>query len=173
MTDKKENILNSALDLFSNEGFNATSTSKIAKKAGVSEGLIFRHFENKKGLLNAIMEDVDARIKKIFSPVIFEGDPKKVIRRTIEIPFNIDEKEFDFWRLQFKLKWDVEYYNPDKMKPLLYKLSWAFNKLEYENPESEAKLLNQMIESISIGILRDGLESQIDMKAFLIEKYDV
>ncbi|MFT5243346.1 MAG: AcrR family transcriptional regulator, partial [Psychroserpens sp.] len=43
MTDKKEQILKSALELFANEGVNATSTNKIAKYAAVSEGLIFRH----------------------------------------------------------------------------------------------------------------------------------
>lgn len=173
MTDKKENILLSALDLFANEGYSATSTSKIAKKAGVSEGLIFRHFENKKGLLKAIMEDAESRINKIFSPIIFEGDPKKVLHKTIEVPFNINQSEYDFWKLQFILKWNQEFYNPDKMKPLLYKLSWAFTQLNYEDPEQEASLLNQMIESISICILRDGVESQIEMKAFLIKKYDL
>ena len=44
MIDRKEKILQSALELFAKEGFTATSTSKIAKHAGVSEGLIFRHF---------------------------------------------------------------------------------------------------------------------------------
>ena len=54
MTNKKEKILLTALELFANEGFKSVTTSKIAKEAGVSEGLIFRHFENKKGLLNAL-----------------------------------------------------------------------------------------------------------------------
>jgi AcrR family transcriptional regulator len=54
--DKKEKILTVALALFSSQGFDSTSTSLIAKKAEVSEGLIFRHFTNKEGLLMAIME---------------------------------------------------------------------------------------------------------------------
>ena len=56
MTDKQLNILKIALQLFANEGFHATSTSRIAKEAGVSEGLIFRHFINKEGLLRAILK---------------------------------------------------------------------------------------------------------------------
>ena len=35
MTDKKESILLAALELFAKEGYNATSTNKIAKRAGV------------------------------------------------------------------------------------------------------------------------------------------
>ncbi|MEM6542898.1 MAG: helix-turn-helix domain-containing protein, partial [Bacteroidota bacterium] len=56
MTAKQEKILNAALELFAHEGYNVVSTSKIAQKAGVSEGLIFRHFESKQGLLNAILQ---------------------------------------------------------------------------------------------------------------------
>ena len=51
MTEKQENILNTALELFAKDGYDATSTSKIAKCAGVSEGLIFRHYGSKDGLL--------------------------------------------------------------------------------------------------------------------------
>jgi len=47
MTEKQERILETALSLFAKDGFSATSTSKVARDAGVSEGLMFRHFENK------------------------------------------------------------------------------------------------------------------------------
>jgi len=44
MTEKQEKIIKSALELFALEGYAATSTRKAAERAGVSEGLIFRHF---------------------------------------------------------------------------------------------------------------------------------
>ncbi|MFT4756836.1 MAG: AcrR family transcriptional regulator, partial [Vicingaceae bacterium] len=68
MTSKKDLILETALKLFAQNGFSATSTSKIAKAAGVSEGLIFRHFENKEGLLHAILE-----MGRIKGMALFEG----------------------------------------------------------------------------------------------------
>ena len=52
MTEKQKEILNSALKLIAKQGFQATSTRSIAKEAGVSEGLIFRYFQNKKGSLS-------------------------------------------------------------------------------------------------------------------------
>ena len=173
MTDKKENILNAALELFANEGYNATATIKIAKEAGVSEGLIFRHFGNKKGLLQAIIEDAEIRISRIFAPIIFEENPKLVIRNAISIPFTVDQSESDFWKLQFKLKWEEGYNNPNKMKPLIDKLAWAFSEMGYEEPENEARLLNQIVESISIGILRDGIKPQEGFRSFLLDKYKV
>ena len=171
MTDKQEKILSAALELFASDGYNAVSTSRIAKEAGVSEGLIFRHFTNKKGLLNAIISEAERRLNEVFSHIVFETDPQAVLRKTIEIPYSIPETAYSFWRLQFKLKWEQEYYNPDKMKPLVDKLTWAFKELKYEQPELEAKLLEQTIESISTGILRDGKELQIPFKQFLIAKY--
>lgn len=173
MTDKKENILSAALELFANEGYNATATSRIAKQAGVSEGLIFRHFESKKGLLQAIMAGAEARIAQLLAPIVFESDPKKVIRSLVLLPFNIDPDEYDYWRLQFMLKWEKDYNHPQKMKPLIDKLTWAFTELHYPAPEQEALLLNQLIDSISIGILQQGIESQELIKSLLLSKYAV
>ena len=173
MTDKKENILKTALELFSKEGFNTVSTNKIAKRAKVSEGLIFRHFQNKKGLLDAIMKDAEEKMMVHIAPVIFETKPQEVIRKFISMPFDVDEAEFDYWRLQFKLKWETEYNNPDKMKPLLDKLEWAFTALGYENPAAEAQMLSQLMDSIAITALRDGVKSDQAFRDFLLKKYQV
>ena len=94
-----------------------------------------------------------------------------MIRKTIDLPFSIEPSEYDYWRLQFKLKWEKEYHHPQKMKPLVDKLAWAFQKLGFKQPENEAKLLSMILDIISIGILREGKESQIDMQFFLKEKY--
>ena len=42
MTEKQEQILKTALQLFAEKGYDGTSTAKVAKAAGVSEGLIFQ-----------------------------------------------------------------------------------------------------------------------------------
>lgn len=174
MTDKKESILHSALELFATEGYNAVSTSRIAKKAGVSEGLIFRHFENKKGLLTAIMKDAEARLGLLFGPIIFEEDPKEVLRKTIALPFSqVDESQLNYWRLQFKLKWIPEFNNPEKLKPIIDKLTWAFTELEYEDPQREAYFLNQIVDSISLVALRDGRSTQEGFQELLWSKYDL
>ena len=91
MTEKQSNILSAALKLFANEGFASTSTSKVAKQAGVSEGLIFRHFNNKEGLLNAVLQRSHEAAQKMMASIVIESDPLKMIQKTIEMPYNIDE----------------------------------------------------------------------------------
>ena len=54
---RREQILETALGLFAERGFDATSTRQIAKEAGIAEGLIFHYFPTKASLLTAILED--------------------------------------------------------------------------------------------------------------------
>ena len=171
MTQKQEKILSTALELFANEGFDATSTSKIAEKAGVSEGLIFRHFKNKKGLLEAIMRNSEQKLRETFHHIITEENPSKVLQYTIELPFQVKQKDFNYWRLQFKLKLDKEYNNPKKMQPFLDKLTQAFKYLHYPDPYYEATLLLQIVDSISIEILKANIKDLDSYKSFLLKKY--
>lgn len=173
MTEKKEKILESALELFANQGYTSTATSKIAREAGVSEGLIFRHFGNKAGLLRAIMEEGNRRLRELIAPVLAETDPAAVVQKTIEMPFGVPESEYDFWRLQFKLKWDEEYYNPDNIKPLTEKLVWAFTALNFEDPEMEAQLLVQYNDTIGVDMIRGVIRDRPAFKSFLLKKYEL
>jgi AcrR family transcriptional regulator len=61
-TDKQKKIILAAIDSFSEKGYAATSTSEIAKKAGVAEGTIFRHYKTKKDLLVSIVAPMMAKL---------------------------------------------------------------------------------------------------------------
>ncbi len=52
----RDKILEAAIRLFAEMGFNGTTTKEIAGKAGVNEALIFRYFSTKKELYSAIIE---------------------------------------------------------------------------------------------------------------------
>ena len=53
---RREQILQTAVDLFSQQGFKGTTTKEIARAAGVSEAMVFRHFANKDALYGAILD---------------------------------------------------------------------------------------------------------------------
>ena len=48
--DKREAILQAALELFAERGFHGTSVPSVAERAGVGAGTIYRHFESKEAL---------------------------------------------------------------------------------------------------------------------------
>ena len=173
MTEKQENILQAALILFAKEGYHATSTSKVAKAAGVSEGLIFRHFGNKEGLLQAILEEGERRLKDLFVDIVMETEPASVIRKTIEMTGKIDKSDYDFWKLQFKLKWELEVSGDKKMEPLKMALTNAFDKLNYASPELEAQLLILFIDALGSAVLKGSELNVEEMIQFLLTKYDL
>ena len=49
-------IIQIAMELFSRKGFDGTTTREISKAAGVSEAIIFRHFATKEDLYAAIID---------------------------------------------------------------------------------------------------------------------
>ena len=54
----KQEILEAALDLFSVQGFEATSISQIAGAVGIRKASLYSHFESKQAILDAIVKDV-------------------------------------------------------------------------------------------------------------------
>lgn len=62
LTEKQKKIIVAAIESFSEKGYAATSTSEIAKKAGVAEGTIFRHYKTKKELLLGIAAPAMAKL---------------------------------------------------------------------------------------------------------------
>jgi AcrR family transcriptional regulator len=53
---RRQQIIQVAMDLFSRKGFEGTTTREISKAAGVSEAIIFRHFTTKEDLYGAIID---------------------------------------------------------------------------------------------------------------------
>ncbi len=51
----RQNILTSALDLFSRNGYDATSVAEICQTAGVSKGAFYHHFPSKLDLFLTLM----------------------------------------------------------------------------------------------------------------------
>jgi AcrR family transcriptional regulator len=54
--DRRLQIVKVAVRLFSARGFRGTTTKEIAREAGVSEAIIFRHFATKEDLYTAIID---------------------------------------------------------------------------------------------------------------------
>jgi TetR/AcrR family transcriptional regulator len=55
-TDRRQQLLETALEVFSRRGFGGTTTKEIAAAAGVNEAVIFRHFPNKQALYAAVLD---------------------------------------------------------------------------------------------------------------------
>lgn len=59
--ERREQLLQTAIELFSQHGFNGTTTRVIAKAADVSEATLFKHFASKEDLYEAILQKKSSR----------------------------------------------------------------------------------------------------------------
>src|SRR6266852_1224240 len=56
--DRKRQLLTHAKQLFLTHGYQDTTTEKIARAAGVSEPVLYRHFESKKTLFLEVLHEI-------------------------------------------------------------------------------------------------------------------
>ena len=67
----RDRLVRAALELFTTQGYHDTTTPQIARRAGVAEGTIYRHFQSKEHLLNEIYR---AGVR-LFLRSVTEGSP--------------------------------------------------------------------------------------------------
>ena len=71
--EKKEKIIKAGFELICKEGYHNTDTVKIAKKAGVSTGIVYQYFKDKRDIFMAGLEKY---ADEIFYPMINISDIK-------------------------------------------------------------------------------------------------
>ena len=67
--DTKNLILTTALDLFSENGFEGVSVRDIAKQVGVRESALYKHFKSKQEILDKIAEKMSEEVHEVYKNV--------------------------------------------------------------------------------------------------------
>ena len=62
VTDKRQDIIDAALELIAEHGFHGAPMAMIAEKSGVAAGTIYRYFESKDALITALYREIDEKI---------------------------------------------------------------------------------------------------------------
>lgn len=62
----RDRLVRAALDLFTSQGYHESTTPQVARRAGVAEGTIYRHFASKEQLLN----DIYRGAVRVFTQVV-------------------------------------------------------------------------------------------------------
>lgn len=76
-----EEVLKAGLELFSRQGYGATTMRQIAEKAGTSLGNVYHHFKNKEEIFATLLDryfqtllDPNLRLNQIFARAAFPDD---------------------------------------------------------------------------------------------------
>src|SRR5215212_5338699 len=80
--DRRQQLVSVATRLFAERGYEATTTAAIAEAAGVTEPILYRHFENKQDLFVAIVREMSELTMRHWKELTAgTDDPAEAIRR--------------------------------------------------------------------------------------------
>ncbi|WP_317195397.1 TetR/AcrR family transcriptional regulator [Rufibacter roseolus] len=99
--------MDTALELFAEQGFDRTSIRQIAAKAGISLGLLYNYYPSKEDLLKEILVRGRQDILQSFEKP--EGlSPYQYLEHHIRTTFRLMEQNKNFWRLYHSLRMQSE-----------------------------------------------------------------
>lgn len=95
----KNKIQAAAMRLFVHKGFGATNVQDIADLAGISIGLLYRHYKTKEELFNALVEFSLAGLQAAAERFSQEGSPRRIFEQFVDEVYNDLSQGEDFANL--------------------------------------------------------------------------
>ena len=74
-SDKRSDVMQAALELIAEQGFHRAPMAKIAEKAGVAAGTIYRYFASKDVLISELHRELEYRIMAVLQDGYPSGQP--------------------------------------------------------------------------------------------------
>ncbi|MGE0089967.1 MAG: TetR/AcrR family transcriptional regulator [Bacteroidales bacterium] len=137
---KREQVLQTTLELITELGFHATPMALIIEKSGVAAGTIYYYFKSKEELIDTLYADIKKEIASIMVDGLENESNYKLkfalIWNNLFLYFNQYPKKFEFFQ---------QYSN----SPLIRKEIKELNKIHY------SKIFDYLETGKSLGIIRD------------------
>ena len=87
-SERREQILAIAAELFAERGFAATTVREIADAAGILSGSLYHHFDSKEAMVEELLRDFSEQIMGAYRAEIASGaDPVTVLRNLVRLAF--------------------------------------------------------------------------------------
>jgi len=170
-------IMQTALELFANEGYYPTSISRIAQKAKISKGLIYNYFESKEELILSILANGTRQLTEHLDPDHDGSLTDDEFELFINENFRILQENLDYWKLYFSTMMQPAVFKLVKDKfphflPPLKVVEGYFHEKGFENPGLEAALLDSMLDGIFLNFIMNPEGFPLEkMKQIIIERY--
>lgn len=156
--DKKQELMNAAVHLFSLKGFHQTSVQEIAHTVDISKGAFYKHYDSKESLLVNILKRYQSEsLKELNDLDISETlNPKEAFAKKIAFEFERFLGDRDFFIMVFK---DMPTEGNEQLTSLMYELrSFSSNYHKTMLLEAFGQLIEPFLEDLTIvteGILKE------------------
>lgn len=142
--ERREQLLDATRAVVSERGFHAVSIEAVSREAGVTRPIVYGHFGDLSGLLEALVDREEARARSQLAEVLpgplADGDPDETLLAALDAYLRAVQAEPHTWRLVLM---------PQEGAPQL---------LHDRIARGRAKVIAQLVESITPG-LGPGRES--------------
>jgi AcrR family transcriptional regulator len=174
--DRRQAIMDTALEEFASYGYESTSISMIAKKAGVSKGLMYNYFESKEALLKTIMSEGIDEIFAFIDPNHDGVITKDEFIYLIDEIFALMKEKSSFYKLYFALimqpavsKLFIEKIN-EVFAPMIRMFVDYYEKKGSKNPFAEAILIGALFDGIGFNYLFNEDQYPLDEVIKLVKE---
>ncbi len=161
-------IMGVALELFADEGYYPTSISKIAKKAGISKGLMYNYFKSKEELLKAIILHGIESLMEFFDPnhdgILTNDELIHFVKQMVKTL----KEHVVYYRLYFSLMTQAPVLRlfENEMwamfEPFFKTLFEYFEREGYEDPQAEVYFFQSMLDGVGMTYVSDPDNYPID-----------
>ena len=101
-------LIEAALELFARRGYASTPVDAVAREAGVSPGLLYRHFRSKTDLLRAIFEESMRDVEATFADADREPNPARRLAALLRSIAAHVKARRRFWTLAYGVRMQRE-----------------------------------------------------------------
>ncbi len=155
--EKKNKIIQAGYELFSEVGYYGTNTAEIAKRAGVSTGIVYGYFEDKRDILICVLE---IYINRVYEPLahIVENAAKPLDLRKLAI--SVIDKTIELHEQNAKLH------------NTLHSLATTDEAVNAQFISLENKITEQMSEQlVKIGVNAQNITEKVHLAMNIVQSY--
>ena len=155
--DKKNRIIEAGYNLFAQKGYYSTNTAEIAKEAGVSTGIVYGYFRDKRDIL---IEVLDIYVKKVFNPILN-------LFAELKSPINFD------YLLEYAIDGVVKTHSENAaIHEALHSLTHTDKNINDKFIMLENKMTAQIVQSLlNVGINADNLPERVHIAIQNVEMF--
>lgn len=129
--DNREQILETALDLFYTRGYDAVGVQEIAERSGVTKPTLYYYFKSKYGLLEQLLESRSGRFfQELHAACTSGGELRETLCAAAGVLTGLAERDAEFYALFVALYHSArgnEAYQT--VRPLAYKLQQEIEQI--------------------------------------------
>lgn len=175
--ESRARILEHALALFSELGYERTTVRAIAERAGISQGLLYNYFRGKEELLYAIFEESMQDVRQSFA-LAEEAPQGQRTEALVRGAFEVLRQNERFWRLSYGLRMQAPVLTGLGEELLRWTaevratLEGYLREDGFDRPELESTILFALIDGIAQHYVLEPASYPLDeVLEVLVERY--